>query len=207
MKKELQLTLFTAVKVGSENYPESTAYAIFTRAPALFTSVWNVVSKFLPARSVKKVRFINHADTPYTLMKYIQPDAIVALQRLTWGGDGDQIADDVESSSAKSFERTIQVPARSSEFVFVALQNGQKLSFRLFEGDTDLTGFAEVLYVDAAHHESVSPEEVDVRTETPNAKGYAACPPEAKNCLVVITCDNTGSWFSAKALRVDVQIA
>jgi hypothetical protein len=140
-------------------------------------------------------------------MKYVQPISIVALQRLTWGEDGDQIADDVANgASSRSFSCRVDVSGRGSEHVFAALTKGQKCSFRVLDDERkDVTGFADVLYVPAEHHTGLAPEDVSVEIVTISARGYAMCPKESMNCLVVITLENS-AWFSSKTFAVDVQV-
>ena len=140
-------------------------------------------------------------------MQYVQPISIVALQRLSWNEDGDEIADDVaKMKSSLSFSRMVTVPARGTEHVYVALSSGQKCTFQILEEDgKDVTGFAEVLHVSNDHYAGVQPDQVEVHKEMLTTKGSASCPRTVKNCLVVI-CIDTSSWFSSKSFKVEVKV-
>jgi hypothetical protein len=188
----------------------------------MFSTAWNMISRLLPARTVKKVRFVTAQDTASTLMKYVKPHSIVALQRLLWGHDGDVICDDIDYGDAicedhelhsankrTTFEKVFDVHARSSESVYVALDNHQKCAWRLYvkqDGkEQDVTGFADVLYVSNEQNEGVLPDNVIVHVETTRTRGTATCFPHAKECLLVIACDNS-NWFGSKTYRIDVEV-
>jgi hypothetical protein len=181
----------------------------------MFASAWSLVSKVLPARTAKKIRFVSFQDTPSTLMRYIEPASIVALQRLSWGDDGDVIADDInrlklerECAALQGFPRKIEVPARGSAQIFVSLESNQKCSFRILDLDDtskDTTGFAEVLFVPSDQSSGVDPDHVEVEAQTCSSKGSASCPSGAKSCLVVLAID-ANSWFSSRCYEVDVRI-
>lgn len=170
----------------------------------MFTTAWSILKRILPARTVKKVKFVSFADTPTTLMRYVGPQAIVGLQRLRWGEFGDDVADKPQN---KTFERILEVPARSSEHIFFALKLGNKASFTVFVGEQeeDVPMFAEVIYVNANQAQDVHPDHVQAHTLNMDSAGYARCPDVAIEALVVITLDNSSSWFSSKRFRVDVR--
>ena len=173
----------------------------------MFSSAWSLISRVIPARTAKKVRFVSLTDTPSTLMRYVQPVSIVGLQRLSWGDDGDIIADEVAKyACSTSFSRMIEVAGRGTEHVYVALCAGQKCSFRVLDdAGKDITGFADVLHVSSDQHIGITPDEVVVHRETLTSRGSASCGRAIQNCLVVMVIENS-AWFGSKSFKVNVQV-
>jgi len=203
------------MSMGMLNYPESTSVAFFVNPPSIFMAVFAVVKRWLPEHTNRKFRFVAKVDIPNELMKFLRPSAIVALQRLEMGEDGDSLCDELWGEKTcedetKSWSRDVDrlVSAGDLACLFFSLKRGGVETIeweRLNASESPKSIVSASLYfVDKPYSH---PDAVEVKTITApvGTGGFLCLPAGVDEALVMICLDHRASWISAHAFKVRIQ--
>ena len=185
--------------------------------PAIFSAVFAIVRRWLPEETKKKLFFLSGEKAHEELLKYVHPSAVVALHRLLDGEYGDDIAKDfvkspdhADSALYKSkFEKHVSARHRGHIYFSLSEASAKSISWKHENREESPKSAitACIFYVDRENEVGVPANMIAVQTiALKHSDTVASLPPNAKEALVVLNLDNTGSWIHGHTFKVSVQL-
>ena len=198
------LELFKAVvQVDAAYYPEALHRLFIVNCPSMIMFAFNIVKGWLDPRVISKIVFLPPEETTETLLQCIDAehlpaflggkceceDGCVPEQKLEsspiGGGDGDTFTEEIVVPAGKTFVKEFELVAGEEVAWEFASTKDKGIMFSVSWFDTESSG--ERVVVEAEHLKDGS------NTHIASSKGK-----------LVLTWDNSASWFTSKKLQMRV---